>query len=195
MSDVLVFRSPCVGALKDIGPAATAGVFVCEESKRQVASVIARSPMADLAARLDSTFGLKLVAGTKTSSAGGLTFVGTGPRAWLALTESPDNLAGSLRKALGETAAVADQSSGYTVFCISGPKARATFEKGLGVDLHPRAFQPGDAASTSCAHLNVVIWQIDAQPIYELAVARSFAGAFCHWLSESAAEYGLKVLP
>lgn len=195
MSDVLVFRSPCVGALKDIGPPATAGVVVCEDSKRQVASVIARGPIADMQQRLESAFGLKIVSGTKTSSAAGLTFVATGPRAWLALTEGADNLAASLRKALGATAAVADQSSGYTIFCISGPKVRATFEKGLGADLHPRTFQPGDAASTSCAHLNIVIWQIDAQPIYELAVARSFAGAFCHWLSESAAEFGLKVLP
>jgi methylglutamate dehydrogenase subunit D len=195
MSDVLVFRSPCFGALKDIGSPATAGVIICEESKRQVASIIARGPIGDMAQRLDSAFGVKLATGAKSSSANGLTFVATGPRAWLALAEGADNLAASLRTALGETAAVADQSSGYTIFCISGPKARATFEKGLGIDLHPRVFKPGDAASTSCAHLNVVVWQIDAQPIYELAVARSFAGAFCHWLSESAAEYGLKVLP
>ena len=108
------------------------------------------------------------------------------------LSDDAASLSASLRDALGDNAAVTDQSSGFTVFCISGPKARATFEKGLGLDLHPRAFEAGDAASTSCAHLNVVIWQIDNQPIYEIAVARSFAVAFCHWLTESAAEFGLK---
>ncbi len=195
MSDVLQFRSPCAGALKDIGPASAAEVFVCEETRRQVATVIGRAPFADIAKRLDAAFGLKLVAGGKTSSGGNLTLAATGPRAWLALTDEAEDLPASLRHALGDSAAVIDQSSGYTVFCISGPKARATFEKGLGVDLHPRAFEPGDATSTSCAHLNVVIWQIDEQPIYEIAVARSFAAAFCHWLTESAAEFGLKVLP
>ncbi len=194
MSEVLEFRSPVAGALKDIGPAAAAGVVVCEERSRQAATVIAYGSTDDIAARLKGAFGLKLIPGSKASSGGNLTFVATGPRAWLALSEDAASLSASLRDALGDSAAVTDQSSGFTVFCISGPKARATFEKGLGLDLHPRAFEAGDAASTSCAHLNVIIWQIDNQPIYEIAVARSFAVALCHWLTESAAEFGLKVL-
>ncbi|MGP8233563.1 MAG: sarcosine oxidase subunit gamma [Methylovirgula sp.] len=195
MSEALEFRSPSAGALKDIGPAAAADVVVCEESKRQAVTIIAHGSADDIAGRLQAAFGLKLVAGSKASSVGNLTFVATGPRAWLALSDEAASLSTALRRALGDSAAVTDQSSGYTVFCVSGAKARATFEKGLGVDLHPRAFGPGDAASTSCAHLNVIIWQIDDQPIYEIAVARSFAAAFCHWLTESAAEFGLKVLP
>lgn len=195
MSEMLEFRSPVANALRDIGPGAAAGVIVCEEKLRQVATVIASAPVADIAARLQAAFGLKLLPGSKASSVGSLNFVATGPRAWLALSDEPGNLAASLRNALGDSAAVTEQSSGFTIFCISGPKARATFEKGLGLDLHPRAFEAGDAASTSCAHLNVIIWQIDEQPIYEIAVARSFAAAFCHWLAESAAEFGLKVLP
>ncbi len=195
MSEVLEFRSPVAGALKDIGPAAAAGVVVCEERSRQAATVIAYGSTDDIVARLKGAFSLKLIPGSKASSGGNLTFVATGPRAWLALSEDAASLSASLRDALGDSAAVTEQSSGFTVFCISGPKARATFEKGLGLDLHPRAFEAGDAASTSCAHLNVIIWQIDNQPIYEIAVARSFAVAFCHWLTESAAEFGLKVLP
>jgi methylglutamate dehydrogenase subunit D len=194
MSEMLEFRSPCAGVLKDIGPAAAAGVVVCEETRRQAATIIALGHTDDVAARLQTGFGLTLLPGCKASF-GTLTFVATGPRAWLALSDETANLSAALRAALGDSAAVTEQSSGYTIFCISGLKARATFEKGLGVDLHPRAFGPGDAASTVCAHLNVIIWQIDAQPIYEVAVARSFAAAFCHWLTESAAEFGLKVLP
>jgi methylglutamate dehydrogenase subunit D len=194
MSEMLEFRSPCAGVLKDIGPAAAAGVIICEETRRQAATVIALGHTDEVAARLQTAFGLTLRPGSKASF-GNLTFVATGPRAWLALSDEAANLSAALRVALGDSAAVTEQSSGYTIFCISGPKARATFEKGLGVDLHPRAFGPGDAASTGCAHLNVIIWQIDAQPIYEVAVARSFAAAFCHWVAESAAEFGLKVLP
>lgn len=193
MSDLLEFRSPCIGALKDIGLAGAPGVSVRERAP-QIATIIARGSIAEFAQRLKGAFGVELVPGSKTSSGGGLVLVATGPRAWLALRDGRDNLVNALRQGLGETAAITDQSSGYAVLRIAGPNARATFEKGLGVDLHPRAFQTGDAASTSCAHLNVVIWQIDDTPAYDVAVPRSFAGAFCHWLSESAAEFGLKVL-
>ncbi len=194
MSEVLTFRSPCAGALKDIGVAATPGVSVRERSP-QIATVIARGAIADFAARLKASFGVQWVEGSKVSSGGGLVLVATGPRAWLALRDAgSENLATSLGEGLGETAAVIEQSSGYAVLRIAGEKARATFEKGLGIDLHPRAFAPGDAASTSCAHLNVVIWQVDGAPTYDVAVPRSFAAAFCHWLMESAAEFGLKVL-
>jgi methylglutamate dehydrogenase subunit D len=193
MSDLLEFRSPSAGALKDVGLAGAPGVNVRERAP-QIATIIARGSIADFAQRLKEALGIELVPGGKTSSGGGLVLVATGPRAWLALRDGGDNLVNALRQGLGETAAITDQSSGYAVLRIAGPKARATFEKGLGIDLHTRAFQPGDAASTSCAHLNVVIWQIDDAPTYDVAVPRSFAGAFCHWLSESAAEFGLKVL-
>lgn len=193
MSDVLTFRSPCAGWLKDVGVATPPGVSVREKTP-QIATVIARGGGADLAARLKSSFGVDLKSGSKVSSGNGLVLVATGPRAWLAFREGGGNLVASLREGLGDTAAVIEQSSGHAVLNIAGLKARATFEKGLGIDLHPRAFQPGDAASTSCAHLNVVIWQIDDTPSYEIAVPRSFAAAFCHWLTESAAEFGLKAL-
>jgi methylglutamate dehydrogenase subunit D len=192
MSEVLEFRSPCAGALNDIGPGAAAGVSVGERAP-QIATVIARGSLAEFAQRLKTAFGIELAYGCKTSSAGGLSLVATGPRAWLAVREGGDNIVNNLREGLADSAAITDQSSGYAVLRISGAKARATFEKGLGVDLHPAAFQPGDAVSTSCAHLNVVIWQIDDAPTYDVAVPRSFAAAFCHWLSESAAEFGLRV--
>jgi methylglutamate dehydrogenase subunit D len=193
MSDLLEFRLPCSGALKDIGLAGAPGVNVRERAP-QIATVIARGPIAEFSQRLKEALSVELVSGSKTSSSGSLVLVATAPRAWLALSEGADNLVNALRQGLGETAAITDQSSGHAVLRIAGPNARPTFEKGLGVDLHPRAFQPGDAASTSCAHLNVVIWQIDDAPTYDVVVPRSFAGAFCHWLSESAAEFGLKVL-
>ncbi len=193
MSDLLEFRSPCQGALKDIGLPGLPGVNVRERAP-QIATIIARGPLVEFAQRLKEALRVEPAPGSKTSSSGNIVLVATGPCAWLALSEGTDNLVNTLRQGLGETAAITDQSSGYAVLRIAGPKARATFEKGLGVDLHPRAFQTGDAASSSCAHLNVVIWQIDAEPTYDVAVPRSFAAAFCHWLTESAAEFGLKVL-
>ena len=59
-------------------------------------------------------------------------------------------------------------------------------------DLHPRAFKPGDAATTLVAHLPVTLWQTDDRPTYEFAVARSLAQSFWQWLSTAATEYGLE---
>jgi methylglutamate dehydrogenase subunit D len=195
MSDALVLepRSAVRGVLADVG-SPSAGVTVSDRFAFQTATVIARGGFADMARRLDATYGLQLAPGPKRGVAGDLAFVGTGPRSWLALGEGSESLTESLRLALGETAAVSDQTSGYTILRISGPKARATFEKGLAVDLHPRAFRPGDAAATSCAHLGVILWMIDDAPTYEVAMFRSLAAAFSDWLMQSAAEFGLKVL-
>jgi sarcosine oxidase subunit gamma len=90
---------------------------------------------------------------------------------------------------------VSDQSDGYAVLRLAGAAMRATFEKGLAVDLHPAAFGPGDAAVTTCSHIGVILWQLDDAPTYEIALFRSLAADFWHWLSTSAAEYGLRVAP
>ena len=64
----------------------------------------------------------------------------------------------------------------------------------MPIDLHPRAFKPGDTAVTCVAHIGVQLWQIDDAPTYEFAVARSLAQSFWHWLEASAAEYGLDLV-
>jgi heterotetrameric sarcosine oxidase gamma subunit len=196
MSDTILLEplSGFARSLADIGPAETAGVTVCDRVALRAATVIARGNITEVATRLRAAHGLELGQGAKRSVAGDLAFVGIGPRSWLALSEN-EALANELRRDMGDAAAVSDQSSGYAVLRLAGPKVRATLEKGVGVDLHPRAFRPDDTAITSCANSGVIIWQIDEMPTYEIAVARSFAADFCHWLMQSAAEFGLKVLP
>src|SRR5690606_15620865 len=101
---------------------------------------------------------------------GGIALLGLGPRTWLVIADEISSpLADRLRRTFGSSAAVIDQSDGYAILRISGAKARATFEKGLAIDLHPRAFRPGDVASTTCAHMGIVIWQVDDLPTYEIA--------------------------
>jgi len=94
-----------------------------------------------------------------------------------------------LRAALAGLASVSDQSDGRVVVRVGGPRARDTLAKGLPIDLHPRAFKPGDAAVSVVAHIAVHLWQIDPAPTYELAVPRSFAASFCDWLAAAAAEF------
>ncbi len=51
MGDLLEFRSPCIGALKDIGLAGAPGVSLRERAP-QIATIIARGPIAEFAQRL-----------------------------------------------------------------------------------------------------------------------------------------------
>ncbi|HEY9348096.1 MAG TPA: sarcosine oxidase subunit gamma family protein [Inquilinus sp.] len=98
-----------------------------------------------------------------------------------------------LADAISTFAAVSDQSDGLAVLRVSGPQARDALIKGVGLDLHPRAFGPGDAAVTVIAHVGAQLWQLDNRPSYEVAVYRSFAGSLWRWLEASAAEFGCAV--
>jgi sarcosine oxidase subunit gamma len=77
---------------------------------------------------------------------------------------------------------VSDQSSGYVVYRLAGPAARTLLQRGAAIDLHPAAFPPRAAAVTMIAHLGVILWLADEAPTFEVAVFRSFAGSFQHWL-------------
>jgi heterotetrameric sarcosine oxidase gamma subunit len=191
----LTQRSAFAGLLQPVNASDTAGVLASERTDLQIATVVARQGREALAERVRSTYGIDLPVGPKRAATDRIAFIGTGPRTWLALRQDGGSLVDDLQHALGDIAAVSDQSDGYAVLRLSGDKVRATFEKGLSVDLHPRAFRPGDAAVTTCSHLGVIIWQLDEAPSYEIALFRSLAAAFWHWLAESAAEFGLKVTP
>ena len=57
-----------------------------------------------------------------------------------------------------------------------GAKARALLAKGRSIDLHPRAFKPGDAGVTLLSHIAVQLWQVDETPTFDLALPRATAG-------------------
>ena len=170
-----------------------AGVTILERDRLQIATVIARNP--SFGPRVKACYDVDVPAGPHACSGSSVTFLGIGPRTWLAQREAGAPLAEELSDALAECAAVADQSDGYAVLRIFGDKVRATFEKGLSIDLHPRSFGPGDVAVTTCSHIGVIVHQVDDEPTYDIAMFRSYASAFGHWLTESAAEYGLAVNP
>jgi heterotetrameric sarcosine oxidase gamma subunit len=142
-----------------------------------------------LAARLAAVSGWRLPEPGKAQITDEQGLVWSAPGQWLAIAPSPAALR-SLAADLRGLAAVTEQSDSRAVLRIAGPRARDVLSKGVTVDLHPRAFQPGDAAVTSIAHIGAQIWQRDAAPTYDIAVPRSFAASFWHWLTEAAAEFG-----
>ena len=102
--------------------------------------------------------------------------------------------AATLRAVLGPFAAVTDQSDARLVLRLSGPRVRDVLAKGVAVDLHPKAFKPGDVTSTLVAYVGVQIDMLDAAPTYQLTAPRSMAGTLWSWLSASAAEFGYDVV-
>jgi sarcosine oxidase subunit gamma len=122
----------------------------------------------------------------KTSGTGSVTALGVGPASWLFLGASMEELA-----PLRDMASLSDHSDGYAVFEIWGPAARAALAKGVPLDLHPDSFTD-DVIVTVIAHIDAIAWRT-SQNRFSIAVLRSYAGSFWHWLSASAAEFGLTV--
>ncbi len=139
------------------------------------------------AASLATALGIMPPAGPTCSKAGDMTFIGTGPDSWLAFRENGTNRwTEELRTKLDGLASVSDQSSGYVVYRLTGKQARPLLQRGAFIDFHPDVFLSGSVASTVIAHINVILWQVDDRPTYHIALFRSFAASFEHWLYETA---------
>ncbi len=113
-----------------------------------------------------------------------------GPDRWLVL--GPPDAARRLSEQVG-AGCVVDQSDARAVLSLRGPAVREVLSRILAIDLHPRAFRPGDVAVTLAGHLGCVLWQLDEAPEYRLAVARSYAASLARWLLETATAFGLVV--
>lgn len=160
-------------------------IAIEERTGLGLATVMARKAV-DPAA-IGTALGIALGTGPCCSAGGGLALLGTGPGAWLALAEdAPPDWAAKLGDRLGALASVSDQSGGYAVFRLAGTGARAVLQRGAAIDFHPAAFAPGAVATTVIAHIGVIIRQIDDAPTYDVALFRSFAGSFRHWLDATA---------
>ncbi|MFW5969019.1 MAG: sarcosine oxidase subunit gamma [Halofilum sp. (in: g-proteobacteria)] len=117
---------------------------------------------------------------------------------WLAPTEwfirtaanGERDLIARLEEALaGQHIATNDVTGNFTTVELSGPHARDVLEKGCTLDLHPRAFAPGQCAQTLLSHAGILI-RPTAAGAFELVVRRSFADYTFVWLEDAAVEYG-----
>ncbi len=158
--------------------------------------LVRRGKNAELAERVRQRFGIDLPNGALHTTAGDLGLIGTGPDAWLATREeSGADLIRALRNGIGDLASISDQSGAYTVLRLSGLKLRDTLAKMIPIDLHPRVFPPGTVAVTVAGHIGVILWRLDdtaaGSAEFDIAVYRSYATDFWHFLSDSAAEFGL----
>ncbi len=118
-----------------------------------------------------------------------------GPNSWMVVCSdaeagrAPGELFKVLQDAVGNLGAVVDQSHGRCGLRLSGLRARQVMAKNTAIDLHPRAFGPGQCAMTSVAHMNATIIQVDDTPTYDLFVIRSLARSFAHAIKHACHEF------
>ncbi len=176
------------------GAASGAGLTVTVLDNLGLASVHARKGAgAALAAKVKASYGIDLPQRPQRIAAGEVAFVGTGPGAWMAVSEGgPSGWADRVGADLAGLASVNDQSDGYAALRLEGPAALDVLAKGVFLDLHDSVFPPGSAAGVVIAHIGAILWRREAA-IFEVRVFRSFAASFWQWVEESAAEYGLAV--
>ena len=165
-----------------------AGIWAAEPRGLGVATLTV--PRAGAAA-LASAIGFMLPERPAVAGGRDLSLVGLGPGNWLALGEGAGvGFAAGLADRLRGVAHVSDQSSGYAMLRLGGARVRDLLAKGAFLDFDAGSFAPGDAAATTIAHMNVILW-CDDDDRFSLAVFRSFAGSLWHWLVANAAEFGL----
>jgi sarcosine oxidase subunit gamma len=173
-----------------------AGLLVREYSDFALASVVARRGQQTAAATAAAqAFGIALPDRPRAVQGRDVTFIGSGPGQWTALAEAMntgiENLVGAPLEGL---ASVFDQSDSRVLLELSGDKVREVLSKGVAIDLHPRAFESGDAALTPASHLAMQLWRSGDAPTFRALVPRAYFESFWHWLAASGAEYGIEVL-
>jgi len=200
IDQALIQRSPLAGSLKPGrrgDRSGEAGVCIAERTGLALASIAAlRGREAAVSAALEAAFGL--TAPTRPCRVQGdrLALSWTGPQGqWLADSDAAlGDLAAALRERLGPLAAVTDQSDGWLVCRLTGPRVRDMLAKCLTIDLDPRCFQPGDIALTRAGHLDVRLWHLREPGTYEISCFRSYGASLFGWLEESALAFGLEIL-
>jgi methylglutamate dehydrogenase subunit D len=189
-------RSPVAGAVAISGNGAQVTAVV-REGLGLATVLVRKGASQQLAERVRKHFDLELPGASRRAAASDVAFAATGPGAWLAMSERGANeFAARLMADLDGLASVSDQSDGYLLIRLTGARVRDALAKLVPIDVHPRAFEPGDVASTVASHIGVTLWRLadepDAAPVFEIMMFRSLARSFWHALAEAAAEYGFE---
>lgn len=161
------------------------GITICGRRDLGLASLIVRKDLsAALTNRLWEHFALELPKQARRASAGPIALASIRPGGWLASCENGhQTFAPSLSEAVGDLAAVCDQSDGYAILRLCGAPVPSVLSRLVPIDLDARAFQPNDVATTVAAHITVVLWRLPetngSAPVFELAIPRSLR--ICFW--------------
>jgi sarcosine oxidase subunit gamma len=178
-------------------PGITAGITLGESAHRAIVNIRGDAGDQAFAAAVKSVTGADLPLTNNTVSvAGDLTIIWLAPNEWWVV--GPDTRRGELVEGLrrafsGQHTAVIDVSESRTVITITGPAAREVLKRGISLDLHPRAFGPGQCAQTGMSKANVVLHQLDDAPSYDIYILKSFGDYLWKWIGLVAEDFGMAV--
>ncbi|MEQ8966533.1 MAG: sarcosine oxidase subunit gamma family protein [Azospirillaceae bacterium] len=131
----------------------------------------------------------------------GVTALWLGPDEWL-LTTPPGaeiDLKARLEEQLaGLHAAVVDVTDNTTIIRLSGPRSRDVLMTACPLDLHARAFGPGQVKESVFAHVDVILHLVEEPEgagerggaVFDLHVRRSFADYVWDRLEDAARPWG-----
>ncbi len=111
-----------------------------------------------------------------------------GPDEWLVITPAGQQAAvkDALLKALdGVFSSVVDNTSGLTMIEITGQHAAELLATDCPLDLHPRAFKPGQCAQTRLAKAGMTLAPKMDGSGFDVIIRRSFADYLLLWLLEA----------
>jgi len=174
-----------------------AGVTLGEIAHRAIINIRgnANDPAFVAAVKTATGTDLPIVANT-VLAADDMRILWLGPNEWWVV--APDakrvELIERLRQSFaGQHTAVCDVSESRTVITMTGPAARDVLARGISLDLHPRAFGPGQCAQTGMGRTNVLLHQTDNAPTYEIYVLKSFSDYLWRWIGLIAEDFGMAV--
>jgi sarcosine oxidase subunit gamma len=153
-----------------------------------------RGQETELAAALSGAMGLALPGPGGSARAGGRTAIWLQPGLWVVSADRGDEggLAATLAEAARNLGAVVDQTHGRATLRIEGARVRDMLAKGCRLDLHPKVFPEGRAASTTIAHIGCLLHHAGPDT-FELTMFATFAQSFWEWATGAAAEFGYVV--
>jgi methylglutamate dehydrogenase subunit D len=167
-------------------PALVPGVVALLEQETAMTQIAARrGGMAALERWAQAELDIALPSPGRMTWRDGLAVIWSGPEKWLVV-----GAPGATDFARAPALCV-NQGHAVAMLTLAGPHRRDALAKGCMVDIHPDAFADGAVALTSIAHINLQLWR--KGETFVIAVPRSLAGSFWHWLEVSAAEFGFEV--
>jgi heterotetrameric sarcosine oxidase gamma subunit len=148
-----------------------------------------------LAAGVKAALGLDLPPPGKWAAGAGADAIWIEPGGWLLMAEPapPGAFRAKVAAAAGDLGAAVDQSSGRSVIRLEGAPARSVFATLCRLDLHPRVFGPGSAATTRVGHVTCTIRLVDETPSFDLIVGSTYARWVIEELLEASHAHGARL--
>ncbi len=197
MSEAIRQESPLVERITSGRKAASpsdAGITLRERPFLGCVNLRGNPDDPDFTDAVKGVLGLALPSGPNTvADSGDITAFWLAPTEWFVRTgaNAERDLIAGLEEALaGQHIATNDVTGNFTTVELSGPHARDVLEKGCTLDLHPRAFAPGQCAQTLLGHAGILIRPLADGQAFEIVVRRSFADYMFIWLEDATVEYG-----